>query len=247
MSEPASVAVVTGAASGIGRASALRLAHAGFLAALLDRDAVGLAATAGQIEAAGGASRSIVVDLRDGPGIAAAVREAGELGSLRTVVNAGGVFSDGDIVELEEDEWNRVIDINLTAAYRVCRAAVPLMTDAGGGTIVNISSMGGRTKAVKASVAYASSKGGVIAFTQTLAAQCAKHGIRVNCVAPGPVKTPMTDSYDPAETEMITRMVPLGRYADPAELGEIVHFLATDASSFITGETVNANGGMFTV
>ena len=241
------VAIVTGAASGIGRASALRLARDGFLAALLDRDADGLAATAEQIAAGGGASHAIVVDLRDGPGIAAAVHEAGALGPVGTVVNAGGVFSGGDIAELEEDEWDRVIDINLTAAYRVCRAAVPLMTATGGGTIVNISSMGGRTKAVKASVAYASSKGGVIAFTQTLAAQCAKHGIRVNCVAPGPVKTPMTDSYDPAETRMITSMVPLGRYAEPAELGEIVHFLATDASSFITGETVNANGGMFTM
>jgi NAD(P)-dependent dehydrogenase (short-subunit alcohol dehydrogenase family) len=241
------VAIVTGAASGIGQASAVRLARDAQLMALFDRDADGLQRTAAEIAVSGGEAESFEFDLREKKAIVEAVEGAARLGSISTLVNAAGVFSEGDIEDLGDDEWQRVLDINLTAAYRICRAAVPLMAQAGGGAIVNISSMGGRTKAVRASLAYVSSKGGLIAFTQTLAAQRGKDGIRVNCIAPGPVDTPMTVDNDLLTPEMIRTQIPLGRHGTPAEIAEIVAFLASDASSFITGETVNANGGMFTI
>lgn len=242
----ARVAIVTGAASGIGKASALRLARDGLAVALVDRDADGLAATASEIATTDGASQSLVADLQDRDAVAEAVAAAAAHGTVGVVVNAAGVFSTGPIGDLDEDEWDRVLDVNLTAAYRVCRAAVPLMARAGGGAVVNISSMSGRTKSVQGSVAYVASNGGLIAFTQTLAAQCGPDGIRVNCIAPGPVKTPMTERHGLLDPQMVDA-IPLRRAGTPAEIAEIVAFLGSDASSFITGETVNANGGMFTV
>lgn len=241
------MAIVTGAASGIGKASAVRLARDGLVVALLDRDDAGLGGTADEIAAEGGRSASLVADLRDSAAVSAAVEAASTSGAVRVVVNAAGVFSEGPIADLDEDEWERVMDINLTAAYRLCRAAVPHMARAGGGAVVNIASMSGRTKSVRGSVAYVASNGGLIAFTQTLAAQCGGDGIRVNCIAPGPVKTPMTEQHGLLESQMVSTMIPLGRAGTPAEIAEVVAFLASDASSFVTGETVNANGGMFTI
>jgi 3-oxoacyl-[acyl-carrier protein] reductase len=242
----AHVAIVTGAASGIGKASALRLAADGLIVGLLDRDSTGVDATIREIATSGGHGLPLVADLSDGDAVTEAVRTAAGVGVLRVVVNAAGVFSSGPIADLDEREWQRVMDVNLTAAYRVCRAAIPLMARARHGAVINISSMSGRTKSVKGSVAYVASNGGLIAFTQTLAAQCGPDGIRVNCIAPGPVKTPMTEAHGLLDGKTISA-IPLGRYAEPSEISEVVAFLASDASSYVTGETINVNGGMFTI
>ncbi|WP_259313359.1 SDR family NAD(P)-dependent oxidoreductase [Capillimicrobium parvum] len=237
---------MTGAASGIGKASALRLAADGLIVGLLDRDGTGVDATIREIATSGGHGLPLVADLSDSDAVTEAIRTAAGAGALRVVVNAAGVFSSGSIADLDEREWQRVMDINLTAAYRVCRAAIPLMAHGRHGAVINISSMSGRTKSVKGSVAYVASNGGLIAFTQTLAAQCGPDGIRVNCIAPGPVRTPMTEAHDLLDAKTISA-IPLERYAEPSEIAEVVAFLASDASSYVTGETINVNGGMFTI
>jgi NAD(P)-dependent dehydrogenase (short-subunit alcohol dehydrogenase family) len=239
-------ALVTGAASGIGQATAWRLAAAGAAVACLDVNQEGLAATMSAME--GGVA--VEVDITDAEAVERAVKDAAiGLGGLDAVANVAGIgdFS-GDITETPADEWNRVLAVNLTGMYHVSRAAIPHLREAGGGPIVNISSQFGLVGCL-ASPAYCASKAGVVGLTKAMAIDHAGEGIRVNCVCPGPVDTPMlwattaTPELTERERARTAHRNLIGRSARPEEIAATIAFILSDDSGSMTGSVVTVDGG----
>lgn len=233
---------LTGAASGIGRSTAQLLARGGATLALIDVNEDGLKTAA---EETGG--HAFRVDLRDGDAIDVSVQQAVErLGGLDAVVNCAGVPSGGIIDELPAAEWERVVAINLTAPYRVCRAAVPWLRREPSGSIVNVASGVGLLPTAAGATAYAASKGGLIAFTKALAKDVGPN-IRANCVCPGVAETPMTEHIlhrqDAQSAAAFVAQYTLNRVADASEIAEAIAFLVSHEASFITGSVLSVDGG----
>ncbi len=230
--------LVTGAASGMGRAVAMQLHQAGARLALFDRNADLLKAVAEPIGA-----RSWVVDLTDAGQLQAAVDEAAAaLGGLDGLVNSAGITGSGRLEDVDHDTWARTIAINLTSVFMMCKAALPHMAATDAGAIVNIASVAALGP-VTSSTAYAASKGGVVAFSKTLAAEVAPR-IRVNVVCPGAVDTPMMDdSYFVSRKELIGNRYALKRIGTADELANAIVFLLSSSSSFMTGTTLVVDGG----
>lgn len=241
------VAIVTGSASGLGRTCALRLAADGFAPFLLDIDPGGLSETAEQIRADGRDVDLEVCNLRDADEVKHAIDAHARFGTLTALVNVAGVWDGGTVEDITVDDWDRMLDIKLRGDFLTIKAAVPWMREAGGGAVVNIGSMSGRTKSVATAPSYVAANAGIIGLTMSTANQHAKDRIRVNCVAPGMIRTPMLDNYSQAELDSLCKAIPLGYLAEPIEIANVVSFLVSDKASYITGETINANGGMFMV
>jgi NAD(P)-dependent dehydrogenase (short-subunit alcohol dehydrogenase family) len=165
---------------------------------------------------------------------------------LDCLINAAGVLQLGTILDVDEAAWERVMNINLTGVYRTCRAAVAHFVAQDGGSIVNLASQSGRTSSFYSAPNYVVSKAGIIGLTMVIAAQHAAQGIRANAVAPGLVETPMIASaYSDEQRAAMIAKTPIGRFASAEEVGEVVAFLASDRSSYVTGQTLNVNGGSF--
>jgi len=232
--------LITGAASGIGRACAEIALSAGASAVLLDSNADGVCAVAA---AAGG--HALPVDLSDETATAAAVDEAVRLlGGLDGVINCAGVSSLCPIDQMDSALWNRTLAINLTAPFVICRAALPALREKGG-TIVNVASGMGLVPDAANTTAYAASKGGLIALTKALAAELAP-SIRANVVCPGLTETPMVAHM--INKDEATRAASVARYAmrrpaEPSEIARVILFLTSHDASFVTGATVAADGG----
>ena len=236
-------AVVTGAGSGLGRATALRLAAEGAWVACADQDRTRAESTATAIADAGGESVALEVDVTDGAACARMIAAAlGRFGSVTTLVNSAGIAGPGGS-ELAPDDWRDVVDVNLTGTWLAAQAAHDALVASGHGSIVNLASIYGITGGSR-SPAYAASKGGVINLTRQLAVQWAP-AVRVNCVCPGHVETPLTAALmaDPGWRDTTRRKYPLGRFGHVEDVAAAILYLASDEASFVTGVALPVDGG----
>jgi 3-oxoacyl-[acyl-carrier protein] reductase len=234
------VAVVTGAARGIGAASAQALADDGWAVAIVHRSGANAAATlADQILDSGGRATSIGADLRNPDDLDRVFGEAEALGPVLCLVNNAGMRADNLALSITDEEWDAVLDTNLSAAFRLTRRAMRSMLRARFGRIVNVASVVG-PRANPGQANYAASKAGLIGMTKTVAAEVARKGVTVNAVAPGFIATDMTKDLSP----QVLEAVPARRAGQPHEVAACVRFLASDAAAYVTGTTLYVDGGM---
>lgn len=241
------VALVTGAGSGIGRAIALELGRNGAVVVVNYRsNELGARETLDQIEQVGGTGWLAAADVSQAGQVQTMVQAIAEkAGRLDILVNnAGGLVKRCKVAEMSEELWDAVMDINLRSTFLCCRAALPLMSGRGWGRIINMSTLAAHDGGGPGAAAYAASKAAVLTFTKGLAKEAASQGITVNCLAPGLINTAFHDVHTapPARQNMITN-TPLAREGQPLDVAGPVLFLVSELAAFITGETININGG----
>jgi NAD(P)-dependent dehydrogenase (short-subunit alcohol dehydrogenase family) len=240
---PSKVALVTGAARGIGLATARRFLAEGWRVALLDIEGELLKGAVADI-ADPDNTLALTCDVSDAAGVAAAIDAIGKrFGRLDALVNNAGIAVFTPIMETSDADWSRVMEVNLTGPFLCTKAAVPVMREQGGGAIVNITSISGLRASTLRS-AYGTSKAGLAHLTKQLAVELASIGIRVNAVAPGPVETAMARAvHSPEIRADYHDAIPLNRYGLEEELAEAIFFLCSDRSSYITGQVLAVDGG----
>jgi NAD(P)-dependent dehydrogenase (short-subunit alcohol dehydrogenase family) len=243
------VAVVTGAASGIGLGVARRLVADGHRVALLDRDGDAAAAAAAALDSAGGTARAVEVDVADWASVDAAfaaVRD--QLGPVEILVTSAGIEAFDDVLDITPEVWNQVMAVNLTGTFACAQAAIADMVPAGWGRIVTISSSSAQSGAPRMAH-YAASKGGVIGLTRALAVELARSGITVNTIPPSLVHTPMVDKAVAAGAfpgvDVVAPMIPVGRAGTPDDIAGACAYLCSDEASYVTGQVIGVNGGMY--
>ncbi|MHB1323063.1 MAG: 3-oxoacyl-[acyl-carrier-protein] reductase [Coriobacteriia bacterium] len=238
-------ALVTGASRGIGAAIALRLAAEGAAVAVNYAGRADAAAEiVRRIESAGGHAIALQADVSDAEAATALVADAtAHLGSLDVLVNNAGITRDGLLVRMSDDDWDAVIDTNLTGAFYTTRAAARVMMKARAGSIVNIASVVGLTgNAGQAN--YAAAKAGLIGLTKTVARELASRNVRANAIAPGFITTEMTDTLPEAVRDGARGLIAMGRFGSTEDIAAAVAFLASDDASYITGQVIAVDGGM---
>jgi 3-oxoacyl-[acyl-carrier protein] reductase len=239
------IALVTGAAQGIGRAVSLELARAGATLALADINEEKLALVAKEIEALGGTAAAFKLDVSNQESVEAGAKAVIErFGKVEILVNNAGITRDNLMMSMKRAEWDLVLSINLTGAYLLTQAVLRPMIKNRWGRIVNMASVVGRAGQA-GQVNYAASKAGLIGLTKSLAREVASRGITVNAVAPGYIETPMTAVLDEKVSAAMLATIPLGRRGTDQDIANAVKFLASDAASYITGHVLDVNGGMF--
>ena len=245
------IALVTGGAQGIGKGIATTLGADGFRVAVADLNLAVAEETAKEISAAGGEAIAVEIDVTSMESVKAAVATVeAELGPIEVVVNNAGWDDFMTFVSTTEEFWDKILDINYKGALRVIHTVVPGMVERGFGRIVNIGSDAGRVGSSLEAV-YSGAKGGIIAFTKTLAREVATKGVTANTVCPGPTDTPALRKFadgagDDAEKVIagMTRAVPMKRLGTPSDVGPAVAFFASDGASFVTGQTLSVSGGL---
>jgi 3-oxoacyl-[acyl-carrier protein] reductase len=237
-------AFVTGAARGIGREIALRLAEAGADVAICDLDITSAEATANEVRAKGRKSIAVVGDVSKESDVEAMMTSVVDaFGKLDILVNNAGITRDGLVIRMKESDWDLVLNVNLKSAFLCSREALKIMMKARTGKIVNIASVvglmgnGGQAN-------YSASKAGLIGLTKTLAREFAGRSITVNAVAPGFIKTAMTDKLSDKEKEKLSSQIPMQKLGMPSDIADAVLFLASDLSAYITGQVLTVDGGL---
>ena len=239
------VALVTGGSRGIGRASAIELGRVGARVAVgYATDAGAAAVTLAAVESAGGSGIVVALDVAETASVDAAFTTVeSEIGPVEILVNNAGVTGDGLLVRMGDEQWDRVIAVNLTGAFHTMRRATPKMMRARFGRIINVSSvvahLGGPGQAN-----YASAKAGLLGLSRSTARELASRSITCNVVAPGPIATDMTAAMGDAWLEGVSGLVPLGRPGTPEECAAAIAFLASDAAAYITGALLPVDGGL---
>jgi len=263
------VAVVTGGASGIGRAIATRFAAEGARVAIADADREGAERVAGEIAAAGGAALAVPTDVAQSAQVDAlfgrVVREWARLdilsnnagigdlspplrshleGTLGQMLGGGARRSLGVTSRMDDAEWRRMVEVHLFGTFYCTRAALRIMEPAGGGAIVNMASVAGLS-GIPGLVHYGAAKAGIIGFTKSVAQEVGAGNIRVNAIAPGFIATPMTADTPPMLRQITIMRTPLGRVGEPEEIAAVALFLVSDDASFVTGQVLSPNGGLY--
>ncbi len=239
-------AVITGGTAGIGREIAMAFAREGAHVAIFGTNAERAAEVIDHLKKTYPHQKFLVklTDVSDKKAVDQALQEIlTEFGKIDILVNNAGITRDGLLMKMTEEDWDRVIAVNLKSVYNTCQALVRPMLKARGGKIINITSVVG-LNGNAGQTNYAASKAGMIGFTQSLAKEVASRGICVNCIAPGFIKTPMTDVLTDAQKEGILKQVPMGRLGNAEEIANTAVFLASDWSNYITGQVLTVDGGM---
>jgi 3-oxoacyl-[acyl-carrier protein] reductase len=244
MSEQAKVALVTGASRGIGKAIAETLAAAGFTVVGTATSDGGADNISSYLQQAGNPGGGMTLNVSDQDSVSSVIKAIGEqFGAPLVLINNAGITRDNILMRMKPEEWDDVIDTNLSALYRVTKACLRGMTKARWGRIVNITSVVGSMGNIGQSN-YAATKAGAEGFSRALARELGSRSVTVNCIAPGFIDTDMTRELSDDQRNLMLGQIPLGRLGAPEEIAALVAFLCSDAAAYITGETVHVNGGM---
>ena len=236
--------VVTGAARGLGQAIAIKFAEAGANIALCDLQEDWLSETVEKVKSLGSRAETYGINVADAENVAEGIKAIeSDFGQIDVLVNNAGITKDGLLMRMSEADWDAVIDVNLKGVFLCTKAVMRGMMKQRSGTIVNIASVIGLMgNAGQAN--YAASKGGVISFTKTVAKELASRNVRCNAVAPGFIRTAMTDLLEEDVQIKMKELIPLSRFGEPDDVANVVLFLASDASSYVTGQVLSTCGGM---
>jgi 2-hydroxycyclohexanecarboxyl-CoA dehydrogenase len=241
-------AIITGGASGMGKATSLRFAREGRAVGVLDIDGQGAAAVAGEINAAGGKAIALAADLGDRAHIEAAVAQTRKaLGPVTIVVNNAAVESFASVAEVTDEDWDRLMAVNLKGAFVLIQAALPDMVAAGWGRVINVSGFGAQIGAPNMAL-YTASKGGIISMTRSMAVELGRQGITVNSVSPGFIDTPMArraidGDLFPVPYDQIIASYPIPRLGKPEEIAAACVYFASEEAGYVTGQLLGVNGG----
>jgi 3-oxoacyl-[acyl-carrier protein] reductase len=245
MTDTKKTALITGASRGIGRAIALELARAGFFVIGTATTDKGASAISEYLAAEGLEGKGFSADVSNDDSVAALFEAiVSDHDAPSVIVNNAGITADNLLMRMKGDEWGAVIDTNLGSMFRVCKVGVKAMTKARWGRIINISSVVGASGNA-GQTNYAASKAGVEGFTRALAKELGSRGITVNAVAPGFIETDMTNALPETQAAALIAQIPLARLGQPEEIASVVGFLASEKGAYITGETLQVNGGMY--
>ena len=245
MADEKQVALVTGAARGIGKAIAERLVNDGMNVAICDLLKEAMRETKGELEALGSDTLTFECDVTDSADVAAMVKEVEEhYGRLDVLVNNAGITIDKLLMRMSDDDWGKVLAVNLTSVFNCTRNVIRGMISRRKGRIVSVSSVIGLMgNAGQAN--YAASKAGIIGFSKTVAREVAARGVTVNVVAPGYIDTPMTRDLPEKAKQQLFDMIPMKRLGTPEDVANVVAYLASDGAGYITGQVINVNGGIY--
>ncbi len=239
---PDKVALVTGGGQGLGETISLTLAREGAHVAIGDVHLERAERVVGLIVEMGRKAVAFRADVsRESEVKTLVAQSVAALGTIDILVNNAGIFHRGPVAEMSEDIWNRVLDVNLKGTFLCSREIIPLFKEKRSGKVINMASLAGQVGGILAGANYAASKAGVICFTKSLAKELAPFGVNVNCIAPGVIDTAMTAAFP---REELKRSIPLGTLGEPQDIANAVLFFASEESKYITGETLNVNGGV---